>query len=191
MRQSASGGSRLVHRQAAYTLVELLVVVALAAIVASLAIPSMSSLLNSQRSSSLAYAFLNSLSLARSEAIKRNARVALCKSANGLSCTHLGGWEQGWIVFHDANNNATLDQGEDIIELRGAVTAGLKLTGNTTVANYVSYSPSGSAKLISGAFQAGTFTLCLEPVSEPDVRQVILSSTGRARSVRGLASDCS
>lgn len=191
MRHSASGGSRLLHRQAAYTLVELLVVVALAAIMASLAIPSMSALLNSQRSSSLAYAFLNSLNLARSEAIKRNARVVLCKSADALSCTRAGAWEQGWIVFHDINNNATLDEGEEVIESRGAVALGLHLTGNTPVANYVSYSPSGAAKLVSGAFQAGTFTLCLEPVSAPDVRQLILSSTGRARSIRGLASDCS
>lgn len=191
MRQSASGGSRLLHRQAAYTLVELLVVMALAAIVASLAIPSMSAFLNSQRSSSLGSAFLNSLNLARSEAIKRNARVALCKSADSWLCTNAGGWEQGWIVFHDVNNNAVLDPGEDVIEQRGAVTVGLRLTGNVTVAHYVSYSPSGSAKLVSGAFQAGTFTLCLNPVSEPDVRKLILSSTGRARSVRGLASDCS
>lgn len=190
MRRSASGGSRFLHRQAAYTLVELLVVVALAAIMASLAIPSMSAFLNSQRVISLASAFLNSLNLARSEAIKRNGRVAMCKSANAVSCTHVGTWEQGWIVFHDANNNAELDDGEDIIELRGGVGPGLRLSGNTPVANYVSYSASGSAKLMSGAFQAGTLTLCLEPVSTPDVRQLILSATGRARSVRAAASHC-
>lgn len=181
---------RFLHSQAAYTLVELLVVIALTAILASLAIPSMSALLNSQRSSSLAFAFLNSLNLARSEAIKRNARVVLCKSADALLCTRSGAWEQGWIVFHDVNNNAELDEGEEVIELRGAVAPGLRLTGNTPVANYVSYSPSGAAKLVSGAFQAGTLTLCLVPVSEPDVRKLILSGTGRARSVRGTASDC-
>ena len=94
-------------------------------------------------------------------------------------------------MFHDANNNAALDHGEQLIEQQGAVSQGLRLTGNAPVANYVSYSASGSAKLISGAFQAGTFTLCLVPVSGADVRQIVLSSTGRARFRRGSASDCS
>jgi type IV fimbrial biogenesis protein FimT len=67
---------------------------------------------------------------------------------------------------------------------------GLSLTGNTQVANYVSYSASGTAKLVNGAFQAGTFTFCLTPASGADVQQIVLSSTGRARSRKGVAADC-
>jgi type IV fimbrial biogenesis protein FimT len=130
------------------------------------------------------------LNLERNEAIKRNARTVLCKSADGLSCTSSGGWQQGWILFHDVNNNALLDAGEQVIQLQGAVSQGLSLTGNTSVANYVSYSASGSEKLVSGAFQAGTFRLCLDPVSIIDVRQIVLSSTGRTRSKKGAAIDC-
>lgn len=177
--------------QVGYSLLELLVVLTVGAILLSIAVPSMTGMLNTQRSISLANSFLSSLNLARIEAIKRNARAVLCKSADGLSCAGSGGWEQGWILFHDANNNAALDHGEQVIEQQGAVSQGLRLTGNTPVADYVSYSPSGSAKLISGAFQAGTFTLCLVPVSSADVRQIVLSSTGRARLRRGSASDCS
>lgn len=177
--------------QVGYSLLELLVVLTVGAILLSIAVPSMTGMLNTQRSTSLANSFLSSLNLARIEAIKRNARAVLCKSADGLSCAGSGGWEQGWILFHDANNNAALDHGEQVIEQQGAVSQGLRLTGNTPVADYVSYSASGSAKLISGAFQAGTFTLCLVPVSGADVRQIVLSSTGRARFRRGSASDCS
>jgi type IV fimbrial biogenesis protein FimT len=93
-------------------------------------------------------------------------------------------------MFHDVNNNAALDDGEQVIERTGAMPDGLSLIGNTTVANYVSYSASGSAKLINGAFQAGTFTLCLVPVSGDDVRQIVLSNTGRARVRNGVPADC-
>jgi type IV fimbrial biogenesis protein FimT len=173
-----------------YSLVELLVVLTLAGILLSIAVPSMTGMINTQRSMSLGNAFLAGLNLARNEAIKRNARTVLCKSADGLSCTTRGGWQQGWILFHDVNKNARLDAGEQVIQLQGAGSQGLSLTGNTNVANYVSYSSSGSAKLISGAFQAGTFSLCLDPVVVGDVRQIVLSSTGRTRSKKGLASDC-
>jgi type IV fimbrial biogenesis protein FimT len=175
---------------AGYSLVELLVVFTHSGVLVSLAVPSMTGMINTQRSTSLGNSFLAGLNLARNEAIKRNARAVLCKSADGPSCTTSGGWEQGWILFHDVNNNALLDTGEQVIQQQGPVSRGLSLTGNTNVADYVSYSASGSAKLVSGAFQAGTFRLCLDPVVVGDVRQIILSSTGRVRSKKGLESDC-
>jgi type IV fimbrial biogenesis protein FimT len=191
MRRSISGrNAGLLIYQAGYTLVELLVVMALGTILLSVAVPSMTEMLNTQRSNAAGSAFLSSLNLARVEAIKRNARVVVCKSAAGLSCDLTGGWNQGRIMFHDVNNNAALDADEQLIERHGAMPEGLSLTGNTQVANYVSYSASGSAKLITGAFQAGTFTLCAAPASIANVQQIVLSSTGRARSRKGLATDC-
>ena len=173
-----------------FTLVELLLVLAIGAILTLIAVPSMSGFLSSQKVSSLSAVFLSSLNLARSEAIKRNARAVLCRSANGLSCGGSGGWEQGWIVFHDANNNAQADPGETIVLQQAVLVSGPRLSGNAQVANYVSFSASGSAKLVSGAFQAGTFTLCPGSAASSDVRQIILSSTGRARSQSGSAADC-
>jgi len=191
MRQSVPGRKAgLLSHQAGYTLVELLVVMALGAILLSIAVPPMTAMLSAQRSNAAGSSFLASLNLARAEAIKRNARVVLCKSAGGLSCDLTGGWNQGRITFHDVNNNAALDADEQLIERQGAMPEGLNLTGNTQVANYVSYSASGSAKLITGAFQAGTFTFCLTPASSADVQQIVLSSTGRARARKGVAADC-
>ena len=191
MRQSVPGRKAgLLIFQAGYTLVELLMVMALGTILLSIAVPSMTAMLNTQRANAAGSSFLASLNLARAEAIKRNARVVLCKSASGLSCDLTGGWNQGRITFHDVNNNAALDADEQVIERQGAMPEGLSLTGNTQVANYVSYSASGSAKLITGAFQAGTFTFCLTPASSADVQQIVLSSTGRARARKGVAADC-
>ena len=191
MCQSISGrNAGLLFHQAGYSLVELLVVTALAAVLSMLAIPPMTEMINSQRSIALASAFLSSLNLARAEAIKRNGRAVLCKSADGLACADSGGWEQGWIVFHDADNDAALDDAEQVIERYAGGADGLTLSGNAPVANYVSFSASGSAKHVSGAFQAGTFTLCPLSSSQSDIRQLVLSSTGRARSKKGVATDC-
>lgn len=173
-----------------YSLVELMVVLVLASIVMSIGVPAMTAMLNTQRASSLCAALMNSLNLARAEAIKRNVRTVLCKSVNGLVCSANGGWEQGWIVFNDSNNNAALDADETLIQQQARAVQGLTLSGNAPVADYVSYSASGSAKLLSGAFQAGTFTLCLVPASGADVRQIVLSKTGRARLIKGSATDC-
>ena len=166
-------------------------VTVLASVLAAVAVPSFAGFLATQRNNSAVSRFVGSLHLARDEAIKRNARVVLCKSPEGATCMHRGGWEQGWMVFHDANNNAQLDPGESVVLQTAGIGAGYRLMGNTNVSNYVSYGANGSAKLLSGAFQAGTFTLCPPRDSRVTPQKIILSGTGRARVQAGLAEDCS
>lgn len=178
------------HLPAGYTLVELLLVLAVASCLLVMAVPSMTSMLGAQKAASLATRFMASLHLARSEAIKRNGRAVVCKSSSGLTCTTTGGWEQGWIVFHDSNNNAALDGGEHIVLQHAGSASAIRLTGNQPVSNYVSYASNGSAKLVSGAFQAGTFTVCPLPASDIPARKIILSGTGRPRAQSGVAGDC-
>ena len=175
---------------AGFSLPELLVTVAVTGVLTGIAVPPMSAMLQAQRATALANSFIGSLHLARNEAIKRNGRAVLCKSATGLSCTLEGGWEQGWIVFHDLNNNALLDAGEWVVKQHTGGAARMRLAGNQPVRSYVSYSASGTAKLMSGAFQAGTFTLCPEVHSGVPVRKIILSGTGRPRIYPGTAADC-
>ncbi len=170
-------------------MVELTMVAAIAGICSMLVLPSLGQMVRAQRSAGLVHAWLTSLHSARSEAIKRNARVVLCKSSDGEACTSLGGWEQGWILFHDANNNAVREVQELLISSQGAV-EGLRFTGNFQVARYVSYSATGTAKLVSGAFQSGTFTLCAPADWNLEVKRVVLSPTGRPRVVRGAGADC-
>ena len=176
---------------AGYSFIELLVVSAIAAALTMVAVPSFAGFIATQRSKSTVSRFVASLNLARSEAIKRNARAVLCKSADGSSCSHTGGWDQGWIVFHDANNDGQLDPGEALFLQSAGLAAGYHLTGNANVSAYVSYSANGSAKLRSGAFQAGTFTLCPPTGSGVSPQKIILSGTGRPRVAAGQSADCS
>jgi type IV fimbrial biogenesis protein FimT len=172
------------------TLIELLIVVAIAAVLAAVAIPSFDTLLSSSRFTTYANTYLTHLNLARSEALKRNARVTLCKSADGATCTTSGGWDQGWIVFHDVNNNAQTDLDEAILQSHEAIPAVLALQGNTPVANYVSYAPMGGARLTSGAFQAGTLTLCKVSSGGGEARSIVISSTGRPRVQTTTVASC-
>ena len=174
--------------QSGISLLELLVVVAVAAILSGIGVPSFASLANN-RLAVAANELLASLYLARGEAIKRNGRAVACASATGSSCADSGGWQQGWIVFHDANDNAAADPGEPIILAHQPLHAGLVLSGNTPVASYVSYAPTGATKLVTGAFQAGTLTLCHESAPEMS-RQIIISSTGRPRIQKLALASC-
>ena len=177
------------HRNG-FTFIELLVTTAIASVLMVVTIPAMTGMLDTQRRISSVNSLLSSLHLARSEAIKRNGRAVVCKSASGNQCAPGGGWEQGWIVFHDANNNASVDAGESLLRRQAPLGDRLRLSGNRPVARYVSYSALGTAKKVSGAFQAGTFTLC--PVDElpGTARKIVLSRTGRPRTIKGVPADC-
>jgi len=172
------------------TLTELMVVLAIAAILLALGIPSFASLSHSSRLSSATNDLVASLHLARSEAIKRNSRTVICKSEDGAACILSGGWQQGWLVFHDVNNNAVLDLGEIVIQARGELPNGIHLTGNSTVSKYVSYAPSGGTKSVTGAFQAGTLTVCNESATSTPGRRVVISSTGRPRVAKVALTSC-
>lgn len=177
-------------KQLGTTLMELMVALAVAGILAAIAIPSFAALMRSSRLSSFTNEMVSSLHLARSEAIKRNSRAVICTSATGASCAAGGGWHQGWLVFHDPNNNAELDADETVIMARQALPDGFFLTGNSTVEKYISYSPSGATRMISGAFQAGTLTLCNASGSSGPAIQVVISSTGRPRTSRITLASC-
>jgi type IV fimbrial biogenesis protein FimT len=172
------------------TLLELVGTLAVAGILLAIAIPAFASLMDAGRLSSFTNELISSLHLTRNEAIKRNSRAVMCKSPDGIACAASGGWHQGWLVFHDANNNAALDAGEAVVLTRQTLPAGFSVTGNRHVAGYISYVPTGGARLRSGAIQVGTLTLCNESGAPGPARQVIISSTGRPRSTRIQLASC-
>ena len=131
-----------------------------------------------------------SLLVARSEAIKRSGRVVVCTSADGISCTAAGGWEQGWIVFHDSNNDGMHGGGEPVIQHVQALALELRVTGNLNVAHYVSYAPTGASRLLGGGFQSGTLTLCRQSEGAGEARQIIISSSGRPRIRKSQVAAC-
>ncbi len=164
-------------KYAGFTLIELIITVAIAAIVLAIGIPSFKETILQNRLTTYTNQLIGAINLARSEAIKRGVRVTLCPS-NGADCEAIG-YEKGWIVFSDLNNNAKLDTANDeiIIRIFEKMPDGMTLTGDDNVKTYISYTGDGVSRLNGGAFQTGTLTLC----KDGKARQIILSSPGRLR----------
>jgi type IV fimbrial biogenesis protein FimT len=87
--------------QHGFTMTEILIVVAVIGILTSLAAPSFSQLIKSQRMKSMATDINASLSLARSEAVKRNTNVT-------LSPTTAGSWQNGWQIADPDNAGSNI-----------------------------------------------------------------------------------
>jgi type IV fimbrial biogenesis protein FimT len=121
------------QKQRGFTLVELMVVVAIAAVLIAMAVPSFTGLIKSNQVSSAVNTFLSDVRFARSEAIKRGGSVVICRSdspeATSPVCSTSGnaangnGWVSGWVIFQDLNNDGTIDAGEPILRLQPAITS--------------------------------------------------------------------
>lgn len=167
------------------TLIELLVALSVFSILLTVGVPSFSQFTTSTRLSSYANTLFSHMALARSEAIKRNARVAICKSSDSSTCASSGDWSQGWVVFVDLDNSASIGSGEQVITTAPALPAGFSFSGNGNVSDYISYDGQGIPKLTTGGFQSGTITLCpAAPAASGNGRDIILSSSGRSRTTK-------
>ena len=160
------------------------------AILATQAVPAMSNMVSLAYLKQATNDFYLDLTLTHSEAIKRNARVAMCPSPDGGNCQSGGGWETGWIIFQDDNNSGIRDADEEIIKVTVVSKPRVAITGNKNVMRYVSFSALGTTNLVSGAFQAGTFTVCLQGHHQLESRQVVINSMGRARIAKTSAALC-
>lgn len=87
------------NHQAAFTLIELMVTLAVMAVVIGIAVPSFTTLIHTNRVKTLTEDLASSVNLARMEALKRGKRVSVCASSDGIACS--GQWTDGWIIFLD------------------------------------------------------------------------------------------
>jgi len=131
-----------------FTLVELLVTLAIMGVLAALAAPSFNGAILSNRLTGFANSFIASAQLARSEAIKRNAVVSVCTSSNGTSCAGGGTWQQGWIVMCNTNDNVTCNSAGGnvlVMQVQQAIPADYHFTGDATT---VAFQPTGGVPAI-------------------------------------------
>jgi len=179
---------------AGFSLIELLVTVSVVAILVLIAVPQLDDAALTRKLAAQIGDFLSTLQLARSESMKRNARVVVCKSSNKCDCAVSGGYEQGWIMFRDDDADGVRDHlmvcgsdepsAEPILEVHPPLPNGFSLTGTEDLASYISFHPSGQALLATGGTQTGTFTLCrLPPSTSGNGREITVNAAGRLRVV--------
>jgi type IV fimbrial biogenesis protein FimT len=164
--QSAASERR--RGQQGFTLVEIMVTIAIIGMVSMIAIPAFSNSMLSGKLASIANSFASSAQLARSEAIKRNGTVSLCASSNGSSCS--GGWTDGWIVL----------AGSSVISAQPALPSGFQMTGNATDIQFKS----------TGLVDTCT-SLTLKKTSDNSQQRVLtISTTGRPKIEKTTATGC-
>lgn len=158
-----------------FSLTEILIVIAIAGILMISAIPAFSHLVARNQQTSILNTLLSHHHLARSEAVKNNQQVLLCKSNSGVLCTPEAQWHDGWIIFADTDRNKQVNGLEQVLFIQTALDKNLNLHYRGFGSrNYIRYFPDGQSS------SNGTFTLCNQ-YAESQVKTLIISRTGRAR----------
>ncbi len=178
-----------------YTLVELTATLCIAGVLASVAMPSLTTLVLDGRRTAVVNDLLATLLLARSEALKRGGRpLVVCgaddRDGNGMldpSERRCAGhdWTDGWMLgtWNDADGNATVDAGEfePLRVFQPDASGRLTVTaGNFTASPPVAPAGTMLIKAFGRRTSNGTITVC-DPRGPGAARGVIVSSLGRAR----------
>lgn len=132
-----------------FTIVELLIVIAVAGVLAVIAVPSMRDMVYDMRLRSAHGLIISDLNLARGEAIKRNSRVLMCvRNAAGTDCAAGTNWQAGWVVCYDDDRDGDCDDATGLIPpnpnplvVRPALDPTLTLTG---LANLIRFNPNST-----------------------------------------------
>ena len=172
-----------------FTAIELMVVVSIVAILAALAGPSFTPLIENWRVRESAEQLQSTLHYARSEAIKRGGQVLIQKIPNNTNgCTTASGtraWDCGWIVCHDTNGSDTCTAADPVLQ---RVESSAKVHVNRT---------SGGATiklnrwgLVDGTWLGFNLIPLDKTVSHASARGVCMTSGGRIRIIPQEAIPC-
>lgn len=162
------------------TLIELIITVAIAGILAAVAAPSFRTMMRKNRVDGMTNQLAASLNLARSEAVKRGKRLTVCKTADPAAsnpvCSNSSSvaWQSGWLVFVDESTQGTVDGADIRLQVNQPAESAVAIDGATNYAHYISYLPTGLSN-VNGGVANGTFTICMEGVQ----RRIVISTIGR------------
>lgn len=177
------------HFAAGFTAIELMVVVSIVAILAALAAPSFTPLIEKWRVRESAEQLQTTLYYARSEAIKRGGQVVIQKIPNNTngcsSASYAGEWDCGWIVCHDTNDSGTCTATDPVLQ---RVASSAKVHVNRT-------SGGASVKLnrwglVAGPYLGFTLVPLNKSPSHMGTRGVCMSSGGNVRIIPQEAVPC-
>ncbi|WP_339846144.1 GspH/FimT family pseudopilin [uncultured Halopseudomonas sp.] len=154
-----------------FTLIELMIALALLGFLIGIAIPGFGSMIDQQRMSTGLTNLSLGLTLTRDEAVRMNRTLTLAPVS--------GDWNKEWMIFVDRNNNGTPDGGEKVLQHLPSKTK-LHIHANRPVSQYVRFNAQGQTQLLNGGFQAGTFRFCPSRTGA-EGRKLVINQVGRWR----------
>lgn len=168
-----------------FTLIELIVTIALIGIMLRIAAPSFVSFQRNSQLTGVANSFLGSMSTARAEAMKRNHDAYVWPGQPGVACAN--GWTCGWFVFVDMNKNGSYDTGDVLVVQQEAPPTPVTTPANAGVSQfsdstgqYVMYNGSGFPRRIGSGFSSQSLDFAYGSATDGSTtRRVISSPTGR------------
>lgn len=172
----------MLKQQAGFTLVELIVTIAVLAILLAVAVPSFISSLETNRISSFLQEASGAVRYTRSEAIKRNGVVTICASSDQATCT--GTWNQGWIIFDDANGDGNRAGSEELLRVKDGFENGYGMTWSGANSGFIRFD--GRGYTVS---QQGTFKVCGRENRARDARGLVIQNSGSLRFAADTDSD--
>lgn len=175
-----------IQQQAGFSLVELIVIVAVLAIVTSIALPSFRNMVRSNRLTATGNELNAVLQGARMEAIRLNGRVDVCPSTDGATCGG-GDWQHVIVVSRKNGSDEVL---RDVV-LPGSDIS-ITPSGSIAATNLVWYQADGFARMgaATSPARAGTFSVCAAGLSGNNARNVQINM-GRVSVTRVANSACS
>lgn len=174
--------SRIRRRSAGFTVIELMIVVAIGAVLLAIGAPSLAGFLRESRLSTAMSDLTSDMQAARGDAVKRNAWVLVCARAAATdTCANGTNWSNGWLACFDVNNDGNCDAGTatdpNPFRVRRALDS-ITLTGPATA---MRFNPGGS----QGGTGAATVTFTMTGTwADSSTRTGTVAPTGFIKSVK-------
>ena len=179
------------------TLIELMITIAVASILMTLAVPTFLEAIRTSRLSTAANELSTALALARGEAVRRGARVTLCRSSTWdavlPTCDTGGGaWTDGWVLFVNGDSDVppVIDGGEEILRRGQAFDGMLRVLTTADFASALTYRPDGSARLDNNQFVNGVLRICSPGGATNNARDLRVRPGGRVSVQRATSAGC-
>lgn len=134
-----------------FTLLELMVVVAIAAILLIWGVSSFRGIIANNYSLKLSTGFIRAVNFARSEAVKRSTTVSMCVANAGLTACGAGSWPNGWLIFSDASGDGNYNSGSDTLLETYQPDSGQEIV--TAPSSVITFNGMGSITTGSGAYR--------------------------------------
>ncbi|HET8705453.1 MAG TPA: GspH/FimT family pseudopilin, partial [Pseudomonadales bacterium] len=129
---------------AGFSVIELLIAIAIVAILATVGVPAYTNLTSSNRMAMEISSLSEDLEFTKTEAIKRGQYTSICSSSDGKNCSGSTNWQNGWIVFTDPTHSGTTNSSSTLLRIQKAFSAADTLTANNSI-NFISFNREGFA----------------------------------------------